>query len=84
MFITMQGLCGLINANMSLSTAVCEECWIDWGARISDVTIIVYNDNTSFGSYQTLSPRQIELFKKGTFTLEEAIKVVKEMQERGW
>jgi hypothetical protein len=83
MFITMQGLCELIKANTK-HNAFIRPTYIDYGANWIEDTIIVENKTSTFSTYQLLSPRQLEAFKLGTFTLTEAEHIVSEIKYRGW
>ena len=87
MKITLKGLCELLNANMPKHLhANVEVCWIDYGAGISDTTIVIYDtvEPRPWGGYQALCPREIEEFKNNEFTLDMAIAFVNKINERGW
>lgn len=57
-----------------------KEVWIDYGARISSITLV----SNAPSEYQILNPRQIKEAKSGLMSYTEAQSLVNEINKRGW
>ena len=69
----------LINLNTNIKTNV-QLTYEDYGANLMFKNVI----SISPKEYQVLYPRQVHLAEKGELPLEEVVKVIDEINKRGW
>jgi hypothetical protein len=80
MKVSLRALAELITCNTKQEASV-QGCWQDYGAGIWHDTIIV---DSAMGGYQALSPRDVREIKDGIFTIEDAQRIIDEINKRGW
>lgn len=82
MIISLEALKELISTNTNVHPII-QRVWIDYGANWNAETLVAPETDTH-GSYQMLSPRDVEKITKGLFTIEDAQETIDEIKQRGW